>query len=150
MSGFLLDTNVISMLSPSASDVPTSFLGWLERMDGEGRIFLSTVTVHEIEKGIGLLDHKGATARASGLRVWLSGLIAGYSNKILSLDTDAAAVSGRLDADAIAGGDTPGMADAIIAGIARAHDLVVVTRNIRHFLPFGVEISSPDEIGGTA
>src|SRR6185312_3876639 len=55
LSGFLLDTNVISMLSPSAPDVPAPFLGWLERMDGEGRIFLSAVTVHEIEKGITLL-----------------------------------------------------------------------------------------------
>ena len=149
MSGFLLDTNVISMLSPSAPDIPAPFLGWLERMDGEGRIFLSAVTIHEIEKGITLLDHRGATAKATGLRVWLSGLIAGYSNKIFSLDTDAAAVSGRLEADAIAGGQAPGMADATIAGIAQAHDLVVVTRNIRHFLPFGVGVSSPDEVGGT-
>jgi len=137
------------MLSPSAPDVRAPFLGWLERIDGEGRIFLSAVTVHEIEKGIALLDHKGAMAKATGLRGWLSGLIAGYSDKILSLDTDAAAVSGRLEAGAIAGGHAPGMADAIIAGIARAHDLVVVTRNIRHFLPFGVGVSSPDEIGGT-
>ena len=148
MSGFLLDTNVISMLSPSAPGVPAAFLGWLERMDGEGRIFLSAVTVHEIEKGIALLDHKGATARAAGLRAWLSGLIAGYSNKIQSLDAPAAAVSGRLEADAIAGGHAPGMADAIIAGIAQAHDLIVVTRNKRHFLPFGVGVSSPDEAGG--
>lgn len=137
------------MLSPSAPDVPAPFLGWLERMDGEGRIFLSAVTIHEVEKGITLLDHKGATAKATGLRGWLSGLIAGYSNKILSLDTDAAVVSGRLEADAIAGGQAPGMADAIIAGIAQAHDLVVVTHNIRHFLHFGVSVSSPDEVGGT-
>lgn len=68
MSGFLLDTNVISMLSPSAPDAPAAFLAWLERMDGEGLIFLSAVTVHEIEKGIALLDHKGATARAAALR----------------------------------------------------------------------------------
>lgn len=149
MSGFLLDTNVVSMLSPSAPDVPAPFLGWLERMDNEGRIFLSAVTVHEIEKGITLLNHKGATTKATGLRGWLSGLIAGYSNKILGLDTDAAAVSGRLEAGAIAGGQAPGMADAIIAGIAQAHDLVVVTRNIRHFLPFGISVSSPDEVGGT-
>jgi predicted nucleic acid-binding protein len=149
VSGFLLDTNVISMLSPSAPVVPAPFLGWLEHMDGEGRIFLSAVTVHEIEKGIALLDHKGATAKAAGLRGWLSGLVGGYSDKILGLDTDAAAVSGRLEAGAIAGGHAPGMADAIIAGIAQAHDLVVVTRNIRHFLPFGVGVSSPDEVAGT-
>ena len=62
------------MLSPSAPDVPASFLGWLERMDGEGRIFLSAVTVHEIEKGIALLDRKGATARAAGLRGWRNGI----------------------------------------------------------------------------
>ena len=137
------------MLSPSAPDVPTPFLDWLERMDGEGRIFLSAVTIHEIEKGIALLDHKGATARAAGLRSWLSGLIAGYSDKILSLDAHAAAVSGRLEAGAIAGGHAPGMADAIIAGIAQAHDLIVVTRNTRHFLPFGVGVCSPDEVSGT-
>jgi predicted nucleic acid-binding protein len=65
LKGFLLDTNVISMLSPTAPDVPVSFLDWLERMDGEGRIFLSAVTIHEIEKGIALLDHKGATAKAA-------------------------------------------------------------------------------------
>ena len=31
----------------------------------------------------------------------------------------------------------------------QAHDLVVVTRNIKHFRPFGVAVSSPDETAGT-
>ncbi len=150
MSGYLLDTNVVSMLSPSAPAVPAPFLGWLERMDGEGLIFLSAVTVHEIEKGIALLDRKGAAAKAAGLRGWLSGLIAGYSDKILGLDADTAIASGRLEASAHAGGHDPGMADAIIAGIAQAHDLTVITRNTRHFLPFGIAVSSPEEITGTA
>ena len=65
LSGFLLDTNVISMLSPSRAEASAHFLEWLERMDGEGRIFLSAVTIHEIEKGIALLEHKGATAKAA-------------------------------------------------------------------------------------
>ena len=149
MSGFLLDTNVISMLSPSTRNVPGPFLDWLERMDGEGRIFLSAITVHEIEKGIALLDHKGARAKAAGLRGWLSGLIADQSDKILGLDADTAAISGRLEAGAIAGGHDPGMADAIIAGIAQAHDLIVVTRNTRHFLSLGIAVSSPEEVAGT-
>jgi len=118
-------------------------------MDREGRIFLSAVTVHEIEKEIALLEHKGATAKAAGLRGWLSGLIAGYSDKILNLDAEAATVSGRLEAGAIASGHAPGMADAILAGIAQAHDLVVVTSNGRHFRPFGVGVSSPNEVIGT-
>jgi predicted nucleic acid-binding protein len=149
LNGFLLDTNVISMLSPSAPDGRAPFLGWLDRMDGEGRIFLSVVTVHEIEKGIALLDHKGATTKAANLRSWLTGLTVGYNDKIQGLDTDVATISGRLEAGAIAGGHDPGLADAIIAGIAQAHDLIVVTYNIRHFLPYAVRVSSPDEIADT-
>jgi predicted nucleic acid-binding protein len=148
LSGFLLDTNVVSMLSPSAADVPTRFQDWLERMDSEGRIFLSFVTIHEIEKGIVPLDRKGATAKAAGLRGWLSGLTTAYSDKVLGLDTNSATLSGRLEAGAIAQGHDPGMADAIVAGIAQAHGLTIVTRNTRHFLPFAVDVSSPDEVAG--
>lgn len=148
MSAFLLDTNVVSMLSPSSPGAPSDFLDWLEQMDNEGRIFLSVVTVHEIEKGIALLDSKGATAKAAGLRAWLNGLIAGYGDKILGLDAEAAAVSGKLEASAIATGHAPGMADAVIAGIAQAHELTVITRNVRHFLPFRGRVSAPEEIAG--
>jgi toxin FitB len=145
LSGFLLDTDVISMLSPAKAAVPAPFLEWLERMDGEGRIFLSVVTVHEIEKGIALLEHKGAAAKASGLKAWLRGLAAAYDDKIIPLDVSAAALAGQLEAKAISAGHGPGMADAIIAGIANAHGLTIVTRNARHFLPFGVSILLPEE-----
>ena len=148
MSGFLLDTDVVSMLSPSRAQASPGFLGWLDRADGEGLVFLSVVTVHEIEKGIALLDRKGATAKAAGLRIWLAGLLAGYGERILGLDGPAAALSGRLEATAILAGHAPGLADALIAGIAQSHDLVVVTRNARHFRSFGIRTSTPDEIGG--
>ncbi len=109
-----------------------------------GQNLLSAVTIQEIEKGIALLEHKGVPAKAAGLRVWLSGLIAAYDDKILGLDASAAAFAGQLEAKAISSGHNPEMADAIIAGIAKAHDLVVVTRNTKHFLPFGVGVASPD------
>lgn len=145
MSGFLLDTNVVSMLAPSRAEASADFLEWLDRMDSDGRLFLSVVTVHELEKGIALLDHKGATAKAAGLRVWLAGLVSTYDDKIIGFDADAAATGGRLEAKALAAGHDPGMADAVIAGIAAVHDLAVVTRNVKHFLPFGVDVLSPDE-----
>jgi toxin FitB len=47
-----------------------------------------------------------------------------------------------LEAKAIAAGHDPGMAG---AGIARSYDLVIITRNTKHFQPFGVRIASPDE-----
>ncbi|BGE87983.1 type II toxin-antitoxin system VapC family toxin (plasmid) [Methylosinus sp. 3S-1] len=114
-------------------------------MDGDGRLFLSVVSIHEIEKGIALLDHKGATAKAASLKVWLSGLVSTYDDKIIGFDAQAAAIGGRLEAKALTAGHDPGMADAVIAGIAAAHELIVVTRNTKHFLPFGIAVLSPNE-----
>ena len=145
MSGFLLDTNVVSMLAPSKAEASDDFLTWLDRRDGDGRLFLSVVSIHEIEKRIALLDHKGATAKAASLKAWLSGLVSTYDDKIIGFDAQAAAIGGRLEAKALAAGHDPGTADAVIAGIAAAHELVIVTRNTKHFLPFGVAVLSPDE-----
>jgi predicted nucleic acid-binding protein len=143
LSGYLLDTNVISMLSPSRSEASPAFLAWLERMDADGRLFLSVVTIHEIEKGIALLENKGATTKAASLKVWLAGLVASYDDKIIAVDAVAAALAGQLEAKAMSAGHDPGMADATIAGIAKAHDLVVMTRNTKHFQAFGCSHSPP-------
>ena len=145
MTDYLVDTNVISMLAPSRTDASAAFLDWLERMDRDGRLFLSVVTVHEIEKGVALLERKGAAAKAAALKSWLAGLLAAYGDKILNLDASGASLSGRLEAKAVSTGHDPGMADAIVAGVAQAHDLVVVTRNKKHFLPFGISVATPDE-----
>ena len=133
------------MLAPSKAEASDAFLTWLDRRDGDGRLFLSVVSIHEIEKGIALLDHKGATAKAASLKAWLSGLVSTYDDKIIGFDAQAAAIGGRLEAKALAAGHDPGTADAVIAGIAAAHELVIVTRNTKHFLPFGVAVLSPDE-----
>jgi toxin FitB len=146
LNGYLLDTNIISLLSPSRPMASDAFLGWLDAQEAADRLFLSVVTIHEIEKGIALLQHKGATAKAAGLKVWLSGLVATYDDKILPLDTAAAAIGGQLEARALAAGHAPGMADAAIAGIASAHGLTIVTGNTRHFLPFGVDVVLPEDV----
>lgn len=145
MSGFLLDTNVVSMLAPAKSEASADFLAWLDRMDADGRLFLSVVSIHEIEKGIALLDHKGATAKAASLQAWLSGLVSTYDDKIISFGVQAAGIGGRSEAKALAAGHDPGMADAVIAGTAAAHELVVITRNTKHFQPFGIAVLSPAE-----
>ena len=146
MSGYLLDTNVVSMLSPTRGEATPAFLDWLGRMDEAGRLFLSVVTLHEIEKGIALLEHNGATATAANLRAWLTGLVAAYDDKILGVDAVAAVCTGQLEARAICAGHDPGLADAAIAGIARAHDLVIITRNTKHFQALGVAVEAPGEV----
>lgn len=134
------------MLSPSRTDAPVAFLEWLERADSERGVFLTVVTIHEIEKGIALLDHKGATAKAAALRLWLAGLVSTYADKIIGFDAGSAALAGQLEAKALSAGYDPGMADAMIAGIAKYHDLHVVTGNTRHFLPFDVPVSAPVDL----
>lgn len=145
MSGFLLDTNAVSMLSPATIGSAGAFVAWLDRIDRAGALWLPVVTIHEIEKGIALLRHKGATAKAAVLDAWLNGLVAAYNDRILQVDAEVAAMAGRLEAKAISAGYNPGMADATVAGIAMRHKLVVVTRNIRHFLPLGVQALAPDD-----
>lgn len=104
--------------------------------------FLSVVSIHEIEKGITLLEHKGAMTKAASLKAWLSGLVSTYDDKIIGFDAQAAVIGGRLEANAFAAGHDPGIADAVIAA---AHELIIVTRNTKHFLPFGIAVFSPDE-----
>src|SRR5690606_713448 len=140
LKGYMLDTNVVSLLSPSQGGASPAFLSWLDEADTSSGLFLSVVTVHEIERGIALLDHKGATAKARDLRRWLDGLVSTYEDRILPIDAAVSAVSGQLEAIAVSAGHNPGMADALIAGTAKAHDLTVVTFNLRHFGQFGLDV----------
>jgi predicted nucleic acid-binding protein len=144
VTGYLLDTNILSVLSPTAAQISPSFLNWLEQTEARDELFLSVVTIHEIERGIGLLERKGATAKAGNLRLWLDGLILTYGGKILPIDSNVAKISGLLEANAAANGHHPGMADALIAGTAKAHGLTVVTRNVKHFEPFQIDLFVPD------
>jgi toxin FitB len=144
MSGFLLDTNTISLFY--RTNASPDFVKWFEEQEALSAICLSAVTVHEIEKGIRLLEHKGATAKAAGIRGWLVGLVAGYGPSILSIDAEIARVSGELEAMAIAARHAPGAADAMIAGTAKHHGLTVITNNTRHFQPFGIPVLSPDQV----
>jgi predicted nucleic acid-binding protein len=146
MSGFLLDTNIISQVY--RADVSASFMRWLDEQGALDAVYLSAVTVHEMEKGIRLLEHKGATAKARNIRIWLRGLIAGYESSVLAIDPEIAWLSGELEAIAIAAGHAPGAADAMIAGTARHHSLTVVTRNLKHFQTFGIAVRTPDQVAG--
>ena len=55
-------------------------------------------------------------------------------------------ISGKIEARALATGHSPGMADAMVAGIAEAQGLVVITRNVKHFRALGISAVTPEEI----
>ena len=97
MSGFLLDTNVISELVKARPDPGVT--QWIEATD-EILLYLSVLTLGEIRKGISSLpDAKRRTA----LEAWLDrDLALRFSNRILSIDQAVADRWGRLAGSAAA------------------------------------------------
>lgn len=142
MNGYLFDTDVISLLAPGRANVPGGFAAWAEALDSQGQIFLSAVSIHELEKGVRLLEARGAAQKARALDIWLRPLVARHAGVILPVDAEVARVSGELEARAIATGFNSGASDAMIAGTAHHHGLMLLTRNVRHFEPFGIAVAA--------
>ena len=149
MKGFLLETEVVSSLVAPRRDGFEQLMAWLEQRDREGLMFLSVVAIHEIQKGVALLQHKSATAKASALEIGLTGIRVGYADGSLEFDVKAAEASGKTAARVLAAGHSPGMANSTVAGIAKAHGLVAETHNFKHFRPFGISAVFPTEAAKT-
>ena len=142
MSGYLVDTNVISMFAPGRPAAPDVLREWMIE-NGEDQLCISSVTVAEIRRGIQKLARKGSASKADVLEEWLQGLIAEFADRIVPVDTEVALLAGDLGDEADAKGINPGFADILIAACARAKGLTVVTLNTRHFEHLGVAVQLP-------
>ena len=130
----LLDTDVISALRwPDRHPGPTA---WLQAQRASD-VFLSVVTVGEIERGIVRQQHRDPSF-ASELLDWLDRVLAWYGDRVLDVDVPTARRWGRLSGEL--GHES---ADLIIAATALEHGLTVVTRNTRRFEPAGVKVFNP-------
>jgi predicted nucleic acid-binding protein len=141
VTGYLLDTNVISEIAPGRPHHDVAVLRWLEARTDE--LFLSVVTIAEIEAGITFAKRREANRKAARLTEWLDAIIDLYGDRILPLGTQIARIAGRLSGDARAAGLAPGFADIAIAATAVHHRLTILTRNLRHFEPLGVALIDP-------
>lgn len=137
---YLVDTNVISAAAPDRP-VPSALVDWMDAHSAS--LFLSVVTVAEIEDGIAKLRREGATRKSSNLVEWLKAVLHLYSDRILAFDLPAARIAGALADKARGLGHSPGFADIIIAATARRHKLTILSRNLRHFEPLDVRIVDP-------
>lgn len=112
---------------------------WLPR--ASERLFLSTITLAEIEKGIAAAFRIGATAKAGRLRLWLETVEHLYGERLLPFDQAVARRAGpMLDQ---ARGFGMGFADVAIAATAATHGLTLLTANERHFRPLGIAWLNP-------
>jgi predicted nucleic acid-binding protein len=127
MSGFLIDTNVLSEYNrPGGPDAGVK--RWLETTDRQSQ-YVSIITLAEIQKGIELLAEG---KRRAQLEEWLKrDLEAWFSGRVLPVDRQVAARWASLVAQRSRAARPLPTVDSLIAATALAYDLTIVTRNTK-------------------
>ena len=81
--------------------------------------------------------------RRNARRATLAALTARFHRRVLSIGRQEAGHASRLRAHARQAGRTVHLGDALIAGTAAAHDLVLATRNVDDFAHFDIDLLNP-------
>lgn len=135
---YLVDTDVVSELRKRQRTHPGVIAFFREATVADAALYLSAVTIGELRRGVELIRARGDARQARLLERWLETLIGDFGDNVLSFDADVAQVWGRLR---VPHPENP--LDKQIAATALIHDLVLVTRNVRHFHATGVKLFDP-------
>lgn len=132
---YLLDTNVVSALRVRGRN-PTVET-WAASIP-LGDQFVSAFTVAEIERGV-IAKERADLDQGAILRRWFEdNVLPAFADRVLPFDLPAARVLAAFRVPEHAPLD-----DALIAAVAQAGEMTVVTRNVRHFEPLGVAVLNP-------
>lgn len=139
MSGFLLDTNVVSeLVRPTPEPRVTA---WISATD-ENLLYLSVLTLGEIRKGAAAVRNP---SRRAALQAWLEGdLSMRFAGRILSIDASVADRWGYLAGQAPPHAPLP-VIDGLLAATALHHNLTLVTRNVQDVARTGAPLFNPWE-----
>jgi predicted nucleic acid-binding protein len=137
---YLLDTNVISELRKTrTAKGDRRVRAWSESMP-VASMFLSSITVLELERGTLLMERRDASQGAM-LRSWLEDhVLPAFADRILPVDTLVALRCAALHVP-----NPRSYRDSLIAATAMVHGMTVVTRNVSDFEPIGVALLNPWE-----
>ncbi|MGA8055485.1 MAG: type II toxin-antitoxin system VapC family toxin [Burkholderiales bacterium] len=121
---WLLDTCVVSELVRPRPK--TSVVRWVGEHD-EDELFLSVITIGELEKGIAKLPE---SPKRVTLEQWVRRELADrFRGRLLAIDSGVAARWGAMAGASEARGQSLPVIDSLIAATSLQHDLTVVTRN---------------------
>jgi toxin FitB len=140
VSGYLLDTNIVSFLGNPRKPQHVPVRGWYDGIP-EGELFTCTIVIGELAKGVaGLPD--GEERRRVEHRLHRR-VIPAFADRILGFDLPAALRWGAIMGEGRRAGRTPSNDDAKIAAIAAVHGLTVATDNTDDFAGLGVSLVNP-------
>lgn len=138
---YLLDTNIVSMLDPRRQAHAAELIGWLERNGGS--VFVSVVTITEMDAGVLKLRREGKTGRADELAALVSTILAEFDDRVLDIDVETARQVARLGE--LTYRQPVSLPDLIVAATAVRHGLTILTRNMREFGRLGLPALDPLE-----
>lgn len=139
MSGFLLDTNVVS--EPIKEKPDSKVREWFSTVKEEDT-YLSVLTLGEIRRGIASLP---VSARRTRLESWFHEVLVRFENRILPVNEAVADRWGIMMARSEAAGRTLPGVDSLIAATALEHNLTFVTRDTSELAISGVQLLNPWE-----
>lgn len=135
---FLLDTNVVSELRKVKSGrADKGVVAWASTLDA-GTLFLSAITIMELEIGILQVERRDAS-QAALLRAWMeTQVVRSFAERILPVDLAVAQRCAALHVP-----DPRSERDAMIAATALVHGMTVATRNVADFERTNVRLFNP-------
>ena len=133
---YLLDTNVISELRHGKPQQSPAVRAWAADKD-MSRLFLSAITVLELEKGVQALERK-QPPQGSALRDWLDRVKTAFADRILPFTEDTAVLCAAMHYP-----QPKPERDAMIAAMALQHRMTLITRNVTDFEKTGVALINP-------
>lgn len=135
---FLLDTNVVSEWARPRPE--PRVVAWLADVD-EDRVFLSVITLAELQHGIESLP---VGAKRDRLHAWLDeDLLERFESRLIDVTPAVARDWGTVRVLAQRAAKPIGAMDAFFAATARVQGLTLVTRNDADFAAVGVELLNP-------
>lgn len=132
---YVLDTNVVSALRVRGRNPQVE--AWASSIPLADQFVRATVLA-EIERGV-VAKERTDPSQGEVLRRWFEAhVLPSFAERVLPFDLAAARI--------LAGYRVPEHApldDALLAAVAQAAGMTVVTRNVRHFEPLGVACVDP-------
>ncbi|RNI21200.1 PIN domain-containing protein [Flexivirga caeni] len=136
---YVLDTNVVSALRVRGRNPQVE--AWAASVPIADQ-FVTATTMAEIERGV-VAKERFDRLQGEILRRWFEDhVLPAFADRVLPFDLPASRILATHRVPEHAPLD-----DALIAAVAQAADMTVVTRNTRHFEPLGVACLSPWDQG---